>query len=470
MLSRSSFDIQPNPPHLAILSALHSLPFIVYRLPCRCFLSLQHVFHLAISISTASTQQAVTLHRFFRQLTLSVTVIRNASHLPALLSPNSSSPTFQTIHSTSTVRSTATASASASDISPTALNRITPVILVPLCDSPTLPSLSLLLSKGTTPTAVCFQQDLLERAKQTEEEWLPAALDQIKTVVDMRDRAARERQKEKQNQTGSIHSEKGELPIILAYSANPALSPSTTGACVAAGAAGVLKPPFDAETARFLRRMVRAAKEGRISSIVELPSHQTDPAAPPSPIMSHAEFNVAKLILPETALTIGGEHASEKVLTAAVSTRNRRATSGQLSSSEVNDLTKSATSLTESSTNIIADSITSDPFSAYTSTGAQRRRSVDVGGLSLALKRAQRAFEATILAGLPPRGSFADIREGYLPSSVGMRKELSTQPRLMPVREAGGAEEKDTHLAELLSAMYYQTTVAIDIQMAEYNE
>jgi hypothetical protein len=340
---------------------------------------------------------------------------------------------------------------------------------------------------------VCFQQDLLERAQHIEEEWLPAALEQIKAVVDMRDRSIRDRSTLAGGKPIIDHNL--ETPIILAYSANPGVTPATITACVSAGAAGVLKPSFDINTARLVRRMVKAAREGRISSVVDLVDR---PGVATSPGSSPVDGIKTKVHLPPTELHIGGdEHEGEKVLTEAVASRHRRATSGQIPSTSLNSTPTYHPSErpTPSHQDPPASSQVADPEpqtqqvqsqshsqSQSQPDPAQRRRSVDIGGLSLALKRAQRAFESTILSGLPSRGSIADIRIGYgqsSPSPFGgsgssmalkMRKEHTTQSNLKSVKEAEEAETalKNTHLAELLSAMYYQTTVAIDIQMEEY--
>jgi len=392
-----------------------------------------------------------------------VTLVRNTSHLPPLLSSPSGSGSISSISAR-----------------PSQVSTITPVILVPLCDSPTIPSLSLLLAQGTTPTAVCFQQDLLERARQTEEEWLPSALAQIREVVGMRDQ-----------KTSSTY----ESPIVLAYSANPALNPSTTQLCISAGAAGVLKPPFHAETARLVKRMVRAAREGRISSVVELPREHGhhlahNPNAPLS--LAGTEDSGTKVVLPPTALDMGGEHEGEKVLSAAMTHRRQNSTNkidsrnrqsatplnldsispADADSTRRQDMsiltpttarqTTASTSTTDQRDHVIHPYVAS--MGRYKPTHTPRRRSVDVGCLSLALERATTAFAGPLAISdskgfafpAPPAPS-TELKRGK--TQVGLDRHIET-----------GEESTETHLAELLSAMYRQSTVAMDVQMTEYEE
>ena len=358
------------------------------------------------------------------------------------------------------------------------------MILVPLCDSPSIPSLSLLLAQGTTPTAVCFQQDVLERARQTEEEWLPSALAQIEEVVSMRD-----------YQTLSTY----ETPIVLAYSANPALNPTTTQMCIAAGAAGVLKPPFHGDTARLVKRMVRAAREGRISSVVDLPRDTSGSASNTPPALrsyTDRSGDSTKVVLPPTALDMGGEQEGEKVLSAAMTHRRHNsittASAGGRSrqSSNSNQLSLDSLSPTDPTrrrqdmsiltpTTARQSTPTTEhhhrihPYvasmSRYRPTHTPRRRSVDVGCLSLALERATTAFEGPL--------SITDTKSGtgftFPPPNTGMKRGKTQSDR----KSLGGAgmrmveheeESTETHLAELLSAMYRQSTDAMDVQMTEY--
>lgn len=429
-------------------------------------------------------------------LTHTVTLIRNASHLPPLLSSPSGSASFP----------------SSISARPSRVTSVTPVILIPLCDSPSIPSLSLLLAQGTTPTAVCFQQDLLERARQTEEEWLPSALDQIKAVLDMR------------NQTSSTTYE---TPIILAYSANPALNTSTTQRCIAAGASGVLKPPFHGETARMVKRMVRAAREGRISSVVELPMgisrHQSraEGRAAFHSFGEEAGENETKVVLPPTALDMGGEHEGEKVLSAAMTHRrqNSYSTTSRAQSRNRNtplnltdlpavdtlrinprrqDLsvltpTTAMPATTTPSSTTDTHQETLHPYiaslSRYRPSCTPRRRSVDIGCLSVALSRATSAFEGPLAVSEPKQGfattthipvtGQAALRPpGMMKShtqagiSDGRRSTTQTPTRNTTKghRCAGHDESSETHLAELLSAMHCQSTAAMDVEMAEYDQ
>lgn len=288
-----------------------------------------------------------------------------------------------------------------------------------------------------------------------------------------------------------------EIPVILAYSANPALSPSTIASCVAAGASGALKPPYDFETSKIVRRMVRAAREGRISSVVGLG------AAGTSPTMSQGEDVDTTVVLPPTALRMGGEREGEKVLSAAVRT-HQRGMSGSWYDRGVAPSTRkrenSAPTRVESATSrhrpglsrynsaygeAVSAETTTKPVTAqtkpqspaderdqyrlfslyqYDSSCQNRRRSVDTGGLGIALRRAQRTFEKAAAPRSPSKGlSYAKVDTGFsFPSTP-------TKPSLVDAA-VEEEERRNTELAELLGAMYYQTIMAIQIQMAEYTE
>ena len=329
---------------------------------------------------------------------------------------------------------------------PTDPSPLTRVVLVPLSDSSNTPALSLLLEQGTTPTAVVFQQDLLERAKRIEEAWLPAALDEISAVAQMRDHANSSEQP----------------PIVIAYSANAALSAQTIAACVSAGASGVLKPPFDADTARLLRRMVRAAREGRISSTVGLPSQTLSSPRVVSPTDGDEESH--RVILPPTALSMGGEHEGEKVLGAfhsyrlgsnssavsdVVPTSSRRGSTEVFLTSPTIPITTPLTARTPAPDVTEHDHERFATLLAWNPLSEQRRRSIDVAGLCNALYRAQRAFE---------------VARPMLPANPILDVLAPTEP--------GHDSDKccDTQLAELLSAMYYQTQLAINVEMDGYEE
>lgn len=305
----------------------------------------------------------------------------------------------------------------------------TPVILVPLCDSPALPSLSLLLSQGTTPTAVCFQQDLLDRAKRTEEEWLPTALEQIRSVVQIRD-----------SLTSPIR------PVVIAYSANQALSSTTSSACIQVGASGVLKPPYDADTAKLLRRLTRAAMDGRISAVMGT--------------MEDVETDMS-VVLPPVALDLGdGEHDTERALSS-----HRRKISGQWDSKsdlsadrrgsvDARSSRRSSKHDTRLTSPVPATPMTAVPLAAGLTKAMQRmvetvieepsasarRRSVDIGGLTMAMNKAEQVFASPTLP---------------IPSSGPGKAKLK-------------AESHETHLAELLGTMFHQSCQTIEVRMDQY--
>lgn len=280
----------------------------------------------------------------------------------------------------------------------------------------------------------------------------------------------------------SPNSTNGETPLIFAYSANPALSQSTIAACVHAGASGVLKPPYNLDTARILRRMARAAKEGRISSLVGLANHNSRPQSPGHEDDGH------KVILPPTALSMGGEHEGEKVLSSAYKA-HRRGTSASFETWSFNSSAHSRDSSTpvrklsqvhQCLSEPVSAPSAETPVSAVTPSFPEhpddevdlrlasllvynpiieqkRRRSVDISGLGLALQRAQRAFETVKLKSKNGKFDFSSLA-----------KDDSSSSGSEDTYEDGSCA--DTQLAELLSAMFYQTQLAIQIDMDEYNQ
>ncbi|KAL7422124.1 3',5'-cyclic-nucleotide phosphodiesterase [Cryptotrichosporon argae] len=399
---------------------------------------------------------------------LEVTIIRHASHLPTILSAKAESPTYPSF----APRPATLASQQAQH-----------VVLVPLGDSPTLPSLSLLLAKGTTPTAVCFQQDLLDRARRVEDEWLPSATEAIKHIVQMRDRSL------------DADAPLAERPVILAYSANPGLTPSVITACVDAGAAGVLRPPYDYVTSRLLQRMVAAARQGRVSSVV---GYGMTTAAPPgSPLAFSGPFGEddPRVILTPTALSRGAEHEGEKILSAAV---HKRGMSASLSSRGVPGVPVAGLNVryerneamspthtdgrvepalsTASSASVVTPTSASQPRAelpsppyagydplaaavAYERAESPRRRSIDTGGLALAVKRAAKRFESVPAL---PSGPAQDAYHFPATPQKQQRHKLVAGDE-----EQAAAEGKGKAMfAELLGDMYRQTITTIDVQMA----
>ena len=276
--------------------------------------------------------------------------------------------------------------------------------------------------------------------------------------------------------------------IVLAYSANPGLSQTTIAACVNAGAAGVLKPPYNLETARLVRRMVRAAKEGRVSSVVGLAQPSSTRYEPPA-----VEDEGHRVILPPTALSMGGEHEGEKALSSAYKTHRRGTSGGDMwsvnqSASHSRDSSPPRRRHSQSRSRVSASTSVHSvhtPISALTQSFPEhpendvdprfasllvykpiieqkRRRSVDIAGLGMALQRAQRAFE-TVKA--KSKGSKIDFRLSAKDDTSSVAGSDDTQEG-----ETCGGQCPDTQLAELLSAMFYQTQLAIQIDMDEYSQ
>jgi hypothetical protein len=336
------------------------------------------------------------------------------------------------------------------------------IIMVPLSDSPTLPSLSLLLTQGTTPSAICFQQDLLDRARRTETDWLPSALHIIGEAMEQS--LARVPLGQEEEATSTVP-----MTYVIAYSANPALSPSVVARCVQAGAIGVLQPPY--ENRETLAR-------------------------------------IKKMIASEDAT-----HLTKRWALADASRRASMASAGlgsspdELSSSPVQQRKQSiavSPSMPLSESETPAEKNANYTPSPYISDLAARRRSVDTGGLSLALQRASRHImeyersnesrrteETTGGSNFPSAGwRVGPFRESRTTNNSPQQSPdlgqftKSRTDRSASVADVGShfnhssdsnitipeVEEEEMAVAELLSEMYRQTRVAIEIQMEDYDE
>lgn len=270
-----------------------------------------------------------------------------------------------------------------------------------------------------------------------EEEWLSTALQGIHKVSDLI-----EQSRSQQPQDSS------EPPVIIAYVADGALSPSALSAIVAAGAAGVLRPPpFDADSVNLLIQLVKAANDG--TSPDNLVGLSVSPAGSNaiSPTLSATYEDETKVVLTPTALAMGAEHEGEKFLAAKLATRSGKL--GRVVSNDSADLGEGQApvpSLSDlpSAKERILDSLT-------VNNDAARRRSVDTGRIALAFDRqAARAVHFEAAEGpLARRGSF---------NVVAGDKE----------QEAAGGNT--AQFAEVLSELYQQTMNSIDIHMAEYDE
>lgn len=377
-----------------------------------------------------------------------VAVIRHLTHLPNVIAnPKSPSTSLST---------------------PGATSKVQQVILVPLGDAPPLPSLSLFLSQGTTPSAVCFQQDLLDRARKVDEDFLTDALERIQKVKD------------------TVQKEIGpdaDQPVILGYLGQGSLAQSSMSECLETGASGVLHPPYDGRTVALLKMLVAAANEGT-SSTVALASSPTTSALQFSP----ANDEDSKVILTPTALSMGAEHESEKVLSASFSSQRRRR-STQMSQMSLNrvvsgsstgsaalsalssDITQEhphGTSTASNATNVLAtpkSPLTAlDDFSfpthinrllgtSQSACDAARRSSVDTGGLALAFDRATKRMETIDGTGEP-----VDDASDHINVVAGDHEQ----------EVADGIST--TQFAEVLGEMYNQTMMSIDVQMGDYDQ
>lgn len=334
------------------------------------------------------------------------------------------------------------------------------VILCPLGETPSLPSLSLLLARGTTPSAVCFQQDLLERARKVEDDWLHSAVSTIHHV----DQLCNAISENFEDARGSLPH-----PVIVAYVTHGTLSPSAVQACISAGAYGVLHPPFVSRTASTLRQLVAAGQEGLTSTVAGLSSPPTQP-------QSTSYEDETKVVLTPTALAMGAEHESEKVLSAF--THQRRRLSAQLSLSRVISPTspidgesetphereplRTGTSTSSNAPTVATPGSLShfpslahlyDPLGLQ-SFDASRRRSVDTGGIAIAFDRATKRM-------IP-----MEMPDSETMPNGGRRGSINVVAGDKEQEAADGSNT--TEFAEVLGEMYQQTMTSIDVQMGEY--
>ena len=308
------------------------------------------------------------------------------------------------------------------------------VLLVPLSDSPTLPSLSLLLAQGTTPSAICFQQDLLDRARRTEADWLPSALNMISTAT----RWGSDATNLDQDPTteSSIH--------VIAYSANPALAPSVVDECLRAGAIGVLQPPYDNDmTLQMIRKMIMWAER---SDQVRRSFDHAEAEGQEAQQSVEAFVREEGQVLDDAAGVPGFEHDLGE-------------TGSQDGSNDGPDTPTEADLKTEPAKTLYSHLAAYD-FNA-------RRRSVDNGGLSLALERADRLNRQNRLKStsdlLTPSTAAPPMKQDRSSSLAGLEGYL-----LAKQENSSGGDA--TIIAELLGEMYRQTRISIEIQMIDYPE
>jgi hypothetical protein len=107
----------------------------------------------------------------------------------------------------------------------------------------------------------------------------------------------------------------------------------------------------------------------------------------------------------------------------------------------------------------------------YNPTYGKRRRSVDTGGLATAMRRAQRIFE--LAPARKDNNSTGNLTFPLAPDAAPPRRasegtNVKEAEDVLGKKETEDDDETHTQLAELLSAMYYQTSMAIDVKMAEY--
>lgn len=307
------------------------------------------------------------------------------------------------------------------------------IVLVPLSDSPTLPSLSLLLAQGTTPSAICFQQDLLDRARRTEKDWLPSALEIINVAIQeisagsFNQERIREDREEDEDKDVYIH--------VIAYSANPALASSVVDECLKAGAIGVLQPPYDvAETLDRIRKMISYAERSRaVHDSFDRIEPEIDVDVMVKKMEEVEEIFQNKMY--ELDIPDEDEENEVEATIPAFGTEPARTLLSKLSAYDLDS----------------------------------RRRSVDNGGLALSIQRASRSKSPLTHNQDPDRLLAPDeapvLKQNRSRSLAGLEMYAQNDEE----EEQNGLGSK-TAIAELLGEMYRQTRIAIEIQMVDYEE
>lgn len=229
----------------------------------------------------------------------------------------------------------------------------------------------------------------------------------------------------------------------------------------------------------------------------DTPSDQSSPVLEDEP----------RVILPPTALHMGdGEHEGEKILSAAVGGR-ARGMSGQWGDSrgpsplggrsransagwshpsrkasrhEITPLSfgsnKASPSTSAANPTSTSQAQEIDPLTSahamclYNPSYRKRRRSVDIGGLANAMRRAQHLFEVATPRTHTPAHEVSAPVTPVAPRRVA--SSLTTKEAEVVEEERKKEEEQVEHtrLAELLSAMFYQTQLAIDVHMVDFAE
>lgn len=343
----------------------------------------------------------------------------------------------------SAVEEAAKTAAGASDDAPTVSNTVSTfasplcrVLLVPLSDSPTLPSLSLLLAQGTTPSAICFQQDLLDRARRTEADWLPSALNMIETATRRGSEAALPAE--------ALHKER--CIHVIAYSANPALAPSVVDECLRAGAIGVLQPPYDNDvTLKKIRKMIKWAER----------SHQVRGSYDASEVSGNEQEEAQR----SNEAFIREE---EQILEDAAAVPSLVPDEAGHADSGVQDPDQP----TEAELNSDPAKTLYSRLAAYDF--SSRRRSVDNGGLSLALERAQTAAKQHRFKSTPDIHHLSATPTP--PTKQDRSSSLAGLEGYLVAKQEEKPQETATVVAELLGEMYRQTRISIEIQMIDYAE
>jgi len=314
----------------------------------------------------------------------------------------------------------------------------------------------------------------LDRARKVEDDWLATATTTIQHVEQLCSAIP--------ESPGATNGSSPAQPIIIAYVTSGTPSPTAIETCIGAGAYGVLHPPFGVQTAAIIKHIVTTGRQSTASSTSGLSSPRSLAFSPLSSVLE----DDPKVILTPTALGLGAEHESEKVLSAFGHQRRRRSTQLHLSrvvspdsaeGAEDETLQEREPLKTGTSTSSVGHTVATpsttlshfpslshlyDPFSGLQQPpnfDPSRRRSVDTGGIALAFDRATKLVVSVD------------------PVDNKIEHETEHNEHRPAINVVAGEKEQEaadgtntTQFAEVLGEMYQQTMSSIDIQMEEYEQ
>lgn len=314
---------------------------------------------------------------------------------------------------------------------------------------------------------------------------------------------------------GSGHTPHPETTFVIAYSANPALSESVVVRCMHSGAIGVLQPPYESVDTieridQLMRNHMRVLKETSKDS--KAWSRRTSVAAPNSSdqVEEDGSAHTAVSAVEDTEHTDSFHvvdtpndyhNTSIPPLSRLSSTPNsatpRRDPSPRSFPQNASHPPSSVTPTIIGGSSSHGPGRMNDPMKLFGYEFDVRRRSVDTGGLALALERATKALcgengieqsnsvdgdwsqrpplmsrASVSTPGADPRNPLNDSGETWRSPNDPMSGPSGKGAGLAPVSKVISLDDdedgNETVLAELLGEMYRQTKIAIEITMVDY--